>query len=354
MGYDSEHPSSDSSQAATLWVARRDSGLNAAESRELCAWLAASPEHAAAFSKADTRQTELDWPLHSGTIGQILAGVETRARQRRRRRRSIVKVGAGVGALGVLMAVALGFWWHPDGRSGPAPSMAAVPPAVTVLEPERLILPDGSVVELKDGARITTDFSGEMRRVNLSHGTAHFKVTPNERPFIVRSAGVVARALGTAFVVERDGHSVSVIVTEGTVAVNKRLEVTPSSLPSRVESVEPPVILNAGAAVSIPISNDTAPFAPSVVAMPATEVEDRLAWRIPRLKFNDTPLAEVVVAINRHNRRQLVITDSALGTLALSGVLRADKVDALVSMLESDLPIVAERQNERIFLRTKR
>jgi transmembrane sensor len=91
-----------------------------------------------------------------------------------------------------------------------------------------------------------------------------------------------------------------------------------------------------------------------VIVVPLKEVEDRLAWRIPRLEFSGTPLTEVVAMINRHNTQQLVIADPLLESLALSGIVRADKVDALLALLQSEFGVKCERGADTIILRSAR
>ena len=83
-------------------------------------------------------------------------------------------------------------------------------------------------------------------------------------------------------------------------------------------------------------------------------LEEKFSWPIPRLEFSGTPLKEVIAKINRHNRQQFVIADPTLENLALSGILRADKTDALVKMLESEFYLIAERRAQQIILRRAR
>src|SRR5687767_16011947 len=73
---------SDAAAVAAEWVARRDAGLHPDERRQLQAWLAASPQNAAAFAAADTSATELDWPLHLGATDEVMVGLAARARRR--------------------------------------------------------------------------------------------------------------------------------------------------------------------------------------------------------------------------------------------------------------------------------
>jgi transmembrane sensor len=79
----------------------------------------------------------------------------------------------------------------------------------------------------------------------------------------------------------------------------------------------------------------------TVEPVPAAELAERMAWRLPRLRFADAPLAEAVALINRHNRRQLVIEDGSLRELQISGVLRADNQTAFLEALRMNFGIEA-------------
>src|ERR1043166_3485761 len=166
---------------AAQWVEKRDRGLEPSERRDLQSWLSANPKHAAAFAQADTARTEFDWPLHSGTVDRMLMGLEACARRRRTRRQTL----AGVGFALVLM-LALIFV-----RRSVTPPESGTPRAgsgLIVLAPQKRILPDGSVVELKDGAAIQVDYTKASRLVILAAGTAHFQVAKNSAwPFIVKA-----------------------------------------------------------------------------------------------------------------------------------------------------------------------
>jgi transmembrane sensor len=329
---------------AVRWVARRDDGLTVDERRELRGWIAQAPEHAAAFSAADAARTELDWPLHTGTIDTILTQLDERARNRRRRRRTLASAAT---VAGLLLVVGL---FH---RIAPREIAQPIPKASTlvVLAPQNRVLSDGSRVELSDGAQISVAFDANTRVITLLRGAAHFEVTKDGRPFIVRAAGVSARALGTVFAVERDPHAVSVVVTEGHVAVDRTADAAgASALPTTTVSAEPLTVLSAGKSVSVPIAQEAPASPPDVTALSDTEIRQKLSWRVPRLEFNGTPLAEVVAMVNRYNREQFVITDAALERLAVSGILRADKVDALVEMLESDFHLRVDRRDLRLIL----
>ena len=99
-----------------------------------------------------------------------------------------------------------------------------------------------------------------------------------------------------------------------------------------------------------------------VRSVSATEWSERLAWRVPRLDFNATPLAEVVALWNRHVVAardevvpRLTLADPALGSLPLSGLLRADHTAVLLKILALSYGIDAERRADgEIVLRRAR
>ena len=69
--------------------------------------------------------------------------------------------------------------------------------------------------------------------------------------------------------------------------------------------------------------------ASQVTTVSATEMDEHLAWRVPRLEFAGTPLAQALPMFNQYGGVRLTLADPALGRLQLSGVLRADDSESL-------------------------
>jgi transmembrane sensor len=342
---------------AQAWVKRRAAGMAPSEGQELRAWLAADPRHPAAFSRANTEADEFDWPLHTGTLDAVLGGLEKRAGVRRRRR-------AVAAAVAAAFAIGTGILWLVSGYSFLSPRMeeGARLSQLLVVQPQRQTLPDGSVVELKAGATIALAFSDKVRGVILKQGEAHFQVAKlPARPFVVRVDGIEVRAVGTAFSVQLGQAAVAVIVTEGRVALDRPVVPPSFSQPSDTSASQPSAarIVEVDAGHRAIISRAPASAGPQVQPVAATDVNEELQWRIPRLEFTGTPLSEVVAMLNRHaasrpGGRRLVV-DPELEGLRVSGALRADKTDALLDMLESDFPVRAERQADgTVLLHRKR
>ena len=331
-------------RTAMAWVARRDAGLNSSEQKELQAWLVSDARHRTALTQADAQRTPVDWALHAGAVDEVVAGLDQRAARRKKRRLR----GAASFAAALLIIGAI--WISPI-----APKRTPLGPvsSVKIFEARRIALPDGSIAELRDGAEITFDFSGPLRSVTLQHGAAHFQVSHDKsRPFVVSSSGVEVRAVGTAFYVQRDPENVEVVVTEGRVAVNRTVkpEVT---IEGTALSAPETVLLDADHGLVAEVAPASG-LAPQMRALPADSLSGRLAWRVPRIEFAGTPLAEVVAVMNQHNQAQFVVADRDLERVQISGMLGADKIEALQEMLKTDFGIRVERTGDRIILHRAR
>jgi hypothetical protein len=94
----------------------------------------------------------------------------------------------------------------------------------------------------------------------------------------------------------------------------------------------PEVIVSAGQALRVEAG------AVIVEDMPAEAVTQRLAWAGVRLQdgwvaFQGQTLESVVQEFNRHNERQLVIGDLAIGQLRIGGKFRVSDIDGFLAAL---------------------
>lgn len=280
----------------------------------------------------NARATEnaLRWMRGARAEDALAAEVGRAVRAQRRRRTAAVAGAAGL---------ALGLWFFSvvkrDGGSFGAST-------AIVTEPRRQILPDGSVVVLREGAEIAADFSSRARRVTLRRGEAHFDVVKDStRPFVVAAPGVEVRAVGTAFSVGVAGAAVEVLVTHGRVAVEPTAETT--------------ALVDAGQRARVPSAGST-----EVSVLSSAELAQASAWRVPQIEFSRTPLAEAVALINARlaptGQRRIVAdpADTVLRELRLSGFLAADNAEGFLRLLENNFGIRADRTGpEAIVLHSK-
>lgn len=348
-------------EQATAWLARRDRGFDPAEAAAFNRWCSSDPRHAEAVASLEAAWELFDHPRTDGTSDLFRADLRDLERRQTRRRMMIGVSSLAAACLAVLL-------WQQSVRpvvSTPAEATAQVS------QPERQTLPDGSIVELKRGAAITVDYSGAFRRVLLQKGEAHFQVVRNHgRAFIVTAGGVEVRAVGTAFSVDRGQAQVEVVVTEGRVAVSSEVgdqrsedkgpateigtqQPEPDTPASAFRPLSSGIFLDAGHRVMV----DTAfksELAAQVISMSSAELMERVAWRLPRLEFTDTTIAEAVTLFNRNNRMQLRIAGEDLARLRVSGVFRSDNIEGFVGLLEKSFGVHVTRTAEAITLQKER
>jgi transmembrane sensor len=237
---------------------------------------------------------------------------------------------------------------------------------------EAVPLADGSRVTLNTDSEVQVSLAREERVVNLNRGEAYFEVAKEpRRPFVVNAGNRRVVAVGTQFSVRRDGDTIQVIVTEGTVRMEDRRArgsmastqsptsgqiptSTSSSAPGSAESATPGPAGSAGsgAVVLLPAGSVARAEADAVLVQkkPRTEIEQQLSWRSGLLTFRDTPLADAVAEFNRYNERKIVIEDPRIASLQLGGVFRSTNIDPFIELLERGFPVRATQEANRIVL----
>jgi transmembrane sensor len=310
-------------ESAARWFARRDRGLTASEEVELREWLAEDPGNAAALSRAGETWAALALLEHLREEPPLPNPDLLAAR---RRPAAIVPLCLAAAAA---LVIGLGLWLR---------SPSAIVRYAATETGSRYVLPDGSVAELNRGSEISMSQNSGERRIDLLHGEAHFTVRKvSGQSFVVRAGAVAIRDLGTAFDVRMEADGVSVLVTEGRVAVTQG---PPAGAPALVTAGELATIR---------------PHAIDVERASLAQMENMLAWKGRRIVFANTPLAEAVSAMNRYNQRQFVIGDAETGAILVGGSFQVDNVDGFVRLLQDGFGVTAEaRADGEIVLRKSR
>jgi len=339
-------PATDVEAAASAWIARRDAGMTREEIEQFQRWKE-NPEHARALARHERTWKFFERSSDHGDGAKLVREVRVRvARRRRARLGATLGIAAGLVVAGLVLQRA---GW----QTGPLTSAGAA--TAVVLLPETRILPDGSKVELKSGADLAVEFTQEVRRISLRRGEAHFQVSKDAaRPFVVAASGVEVRAIGTAFAVEMNPAAVSVLVTEGRVAVDQGALPRREPAPGEATVPEPAPPRSFGAVDAgnrLVIETGSASAVPTIAPVSAQETAERLDWRAPRLEFTGARLADAVALINRHNKVQLVIDDPAIADLEISGFFRSDNLTIFLHLVERGLGVTSHPRGEVVGLR---
>jgi transmembrane sensor len=140
------------------------------------------------------------------------------------------------------------------------------------------------------------------------------------------------------------------LVTEGHVAVDD----SKRSVEAVTRAEPAPMTFGVGKRIVIE-RTATGPTAAArdVTTLPSEKINERLAWRVPRLEFAGTPLSQALPMFNEHARTRLTLADATLGRLQLSGVLRADDTESLLRLLEGEFGLKADVRGDEIVLRRR-
>ena len=313
-------------EAAACWVSRLAAGLAASEEEQFEAWIEADPRHAAILA-----EQQAVWDRFSALATEA-AGTVPDSERYRARRTGRLAAWVFFPLLAAAAAFMLGLFLRTPAQSS-APQPAAFAQTTLPVPLAQRILPDGSVVDLNRGADIMIAFSATVRRVVLLKGEASFAVAKNPIPFIVAVGGVEVRAVGTAFNVRYDPHTVEVVVTEGKVQVATSADLTSSRGPSLP-------VLAAGQSTTIALKPRSS--APQVATLTSDKLAERLAWQPKLLDFDDVPLIDIAAAFNRSNPVRLVLRDPTLRSLRLNASFRSDNMEGFVRLLETHFDIQTE------------
>lgn len=185
---------------------------------------------------------------------------------------------------------------------------------------QTLRLADGSRLTLNGSSAANLHFDDQQRRIELLHGEILVDVAHDTaRPFVVQTEHGTLRALGTRFVVRREGDFTVLSMLQSRVAAQ--------SADAR-QTLE----VDAGAQARI---------SPHEVRLTGTidpaSIDD--AWRRHQLVVDNQPLPQVLDEIARHRSGLLQFDRAALQDLRVSAVIPLDDSEHALQLLAQTLPI---------------
>lgn len=196
----------------------------------------------------------------------------------------------------------------------------------------KVVLPDGSLVWLNAGSRIeyNKDFGKVSRDVKLS-GEAFFDVKrDNKKPFYIHTPVLAIKVLGTAFNVKAYPDD----PTTETSLIRGSIEVSIKSRPMDKIILAPneKLVVENKEAMAYK-ENSVVEKRESVVAINEIKPNrkdstiNEIQWVENRLVFDDEPLEEIVVKMERWYNVNIEITDPSLNQLRITGSFVNENID---------------------------
>lgn len=192
-------------------------------------------------------------------------------------------------------------------------------------------LPDGSIITLNKNSSLSPSayFRKGDRDMDLK-GEAFFRIAPNkDRPFRVKTDGVIVTVLGTAFNMRTASGKTEIRVESGRIRVNNH---------------RGNIIVRAAESISLGDDDATLQTHPTAHALHE--------YYHPRdFNCNDTPLWQLVDALNEAYDAHIIIGDPSLRTRSINTIFQNEPLDRILSILGETLRLKIERTSSGIILK---
>lgn len=191
-------------------------------------------------------------------------------------------------------------------------------------------LPDGTTVTLNKNSSLSyaSKFKGKTRPVTLK-GEAFFNVSPDKtKPFIITINDVTVQVVGTSFNVKNKNGKTTVDVETGIVKVSKNKD--------QVE-------LRHGEKVVIADKN-------SELLKSTSKGRLYNYYRNKELVCDETPLKDLVEALNEIYDVNIIIKNTSLKEKPLTTVFKDQSLDEVLEVIQETFRIEIERKNNQIIL----
>ncbi|HZE84428.1 MAG TPA: FecR domain-containing protein, partial [Puia sp.] len=230
-------------------------------------------------------------------------------------------------AAAILLFVGAGWWYL-------ARKDASILYETALNEQKKISLPDGSTLILSAQTHIQLDpgFNKLGRTVMLAAGEAHFDVSHQpELPFIVEMDAVRVKDIGTNFTIRKTPDSIKVTVSGGKVAF---------IIKETGESRE----LTAGSTLTFYVTEHR--FGDIKAADPA----DKGAGS---LRFDNSPLSDVITALQKTSGKKISLNDSLLGQKRLTVHLDGESFDNAIEIICASLDLEYAEKDGGYILKSK-
>jgi transmembrane sensor len=205
-------------------------------------------------------------------------------------------------------------------------------------------LPDSSSILLEPGSSISypKDFDDSTRLVYLT-GEAFFDITPNPiKPFIVQTATLATRVLGTSFIIKEDlsSHQIEVSVTTGVVEV----------IPIESKSKHHKLLLTANKKATYLIHDDI--LISSIVDEPQI-IHDHAKHSppLPSFHYKEAPLQKILSELSKSYGVTIALEDKSMEQFLINADLSQEKtLFSQLDILCAALNLAYEVKVDKVYL----
>jgi Fe2+-dicitrate sensor, membrane component len=215
----------------------------------------------------------------------------------------------------------------------------------------KLVLPDGSVVWLNAGSKITygSSFGTLNRNIQLT-GEAFFDVKKSTIPFIIHTGNVQIKVLGTAFNVKAYPTEQSIITS----LIRGRVEVSMDKRP------ETKIILNPNE--KLVLMNETSEHAsqdkivtdPIVAIRPLTHTKDSIiletSWKDNKLIFENEAFEDLAREMERWFGVSITFANQDLKKARFTGVFEKETIEEAFDALQISTEFHYQSKNNSIII----
>lgn len=196
-------------------------------------------------------------------------------------------------------------------------------------------LPDGTQVALNAGSSLhyPSRFKGNERKVSLE-GEAFFDVTHDEmKAFVIEASELQIRVLGTSFYVNTHAvdNTMEVVLISGSVHLDyngKQMLLEPS---------DKAVVLKQHGEIVKQENSDP----------------NLLAWKTRNLRFDDTPLHEIIDVLKKVYHKDIVVLNPEINNCRITATFEGQSLEAVLMVLQSTIDISVRPNGDLIELSGK-
>jgi transmembrane sensor len=208
----------------------------------------------------------------------------------------------------------------------------------------KILLQDGSRVELNVQSQMHAVLDAETREVELVSGDAVFHVQEASSPFIVKTEHGSVTVTGTSFAVSTTAAELRVLALEGAVSVTTSAPAQPLT-----EFDGEPGVTRSGASLAVAAGEQLEINAGGqyLRRLAADAIQRDLSWRHGYVEFVDQPLVHVVAEMRRYLGLNIHIADVELGKKRISDRYAIDDAADFLEKLRLDDDIAVDVSEPR-------